>query len=57
VTKIFFLFDYFCKFIQGESINFDPSLAKACQNDIHKFCGNQNPGNAQVIFIIIIFIR
>jgi len=36
-------------FVKGESINFDPSLAKACANDIRQFCGSQNPGNAQVI--------
>jgi hypothetical protein len=39
-------------FIKGESINFDPSLARACQNDIRQFCASRNPGNAQVIFRI-----
>jgi hypothetical protein len=50
--KFLFYYRNICWFIQGESINLDPSLAKACQNDIRDFCGSQNPGNAQVIFLI-----
>ncbi len=36
------------KFIQSESIDFDPALAKACTNDIRQYCGDRTPGNAEV---------
>ena len=36
------------KFIQSESIDFDPALAKACRNDIRNLCGDRTPGNAEV---------
>ncbi|UJR27806.1 hypothetical protein I4U23_009075 [Adineta vaga] len=34
---------------RSESINFDPSLAKACAVDIRQFCSTEIAGNAQVI--------
>ncbi|CAF5135820.1 unnamed protein product, partial [Rotaria sp. Silwood1] len=32
---------------RSESINLDPLLAKACRNDIQKFCSSRLAGNAQ----------
>ncbi|CAF4720327.1 unnamed protein product [Rotaria sp. Silwood1] len=34
---------------RSESINLDPLLAKACRNDIQKFCSSRLAGNAQII--------
>ncbi|CAF4116740.1 unnamed protein product, partial [Rotaria magnacalcarata] len=34
---------------RSESIDFDPSLAKACRNDIRRFCADRTPGNAQIL--------
>ncbi|CAF0823028.1 unnamed protein product [Adineta ricciae] len=34
---------------RSESINVDPSLAKACQVDIGKFCKELTPGNAEIL--------
>ncbi|CAF3848511.1 unnamed protein product [Rotaria sp. Silwood1] len=34
---------------RSESIDFDPSLAKACRKDIQKFCSDHTPGNAQIL--------
>ncbi|CAF3645191.1 unnamed protein product [Rotaria sordida] len=34
---------------RSENINLDPLLAKACQNDIRKFCSSRLAGNAQII--------
>ncbi|CAF3401610.1 unnamed protein product [Rotaria socialis] len=34
---------------RSESIDFDPSLAKACRYDINRFCADRTPGNAQIL--------
>ena len=36
---------------QGESINLDPVLQKACKTDIEKMCKEKHAGNAQVTIL------
>lgn len=36
-------------FQQRENIDYDPKLKEACSMDIKKFCGDLQPGNAQVL--------
>ncbi|CAF3796085.1 unnamed protein product, partial [Rotaria sordida] len=34
---------------RSESIDFDPSLAKTCRQDIQRFCSARTPGNAEIL--------